>query len=169
MIKQTKNQNKIFVGIDQSYHSTGLMVLDSEGDILRQENFSIVKGSKIEKVEECLVEFEKKIDFIPKIHNLHRVYIEGPAYSSSGSSTLQMGALHYFLRLFLYKKHIEFKVIAPTTLKKYIAGTGRAKKDLILLKVYKRWGVEFDISDLADAYGLARMALDDFENGSKIK
>ena len=162
MVKQTK----VFVGIDQSYHSTGLMVLDSEGSILRQENFSIVKGSKIEKVEECLVEFEKKIDFIPKIHNLQMVYIEGPAYSSSGSSTLQMGALHYFLRLFLYKENIEFKVIAPTTLKKYIAGTGRAKKDLILLKVYKKWGVEFDISDLADAYGLARMALEEFTDGS---
>lgn len=162
-------KNRIFVGIDQSYHSSGLIVLDSEANILSIENFSIVKGSKIELVEECLIEFEKKIDFIPKIHNLEKVYIEGPAYSSSGSSTLQMGALHYFLRLFLYKENIEFKVIAPTTLKKYIAGTGRAKKDLILLKVYKKWGVEFDISDLADAYGLARMALEDFKNGSKSK
>jgi len=156
-------KNNVFVGIDQSYKSTGLIVLDDEGNILKQENFSIVKGDKIENVEECLAEFEKRIDFIPKINGLVSVYIEGPSYSSDGSRVLQMGGLHYFLRLFLYKNNIDFKVIAPNSLKKFIY-KGNAKKDLILLKVYKKWGVEFEISDLADAYGLARMAMEDFKN-----
>ena len=156
-------KNNVFVGIDQSYKSTGLIVLDDEGNILKQENFNIVKGERIENVEECLEEFEKRISFIPKVNGLVSVYIEGPSYSSSGSRTLQMGALHYFLRFFLYKNNIEFKVIAPNSLKKFIY-KGNAKKDLILLKVFKRWGVEFEISDLADAYGLARMAMEDYKN-----
>jgi len=156
-------QNKTFIGIDQSFRSTGLIVLDDEGNILKQEIFSIVKGKTIENIEECLVEFEKKIEFIPKVHGLQSVYIEGLSFQSTGAAALQMGGLHYFLRLFLYKNNIDFKVIAPNSLKKFIF-KGNAKKELILLKVFKRWGVEFEISDLADAYGLARMALDDFTN-----
>ena len=77
---------------------------------------------------------------------------------------LQMGALHYYLRIFFRKKNIEYKIIAPGTLKKFVTGDGRCKKDLILLKTYKKWGIEFSINDLADAYGLARMALEDYKN-----
>ncbi len=39
----------------------------------------------------------------------------------------------------------------------------------MLLKVYKKWGVEFEIDDLADAYGLARMALEEYNNGNTWK
>ncbi len=65
------------------------------------------------------------------------------------------------------KKEVPFKVVAPGTLKKFVTGDGRAKKDLMLLKVYKKWGVEFDDDNLADAYSLARFALEDFNNGNK--
>lgn len=154
------NQSKMFVGLDHSYHSTGLIVLDQDAKIVKQKNFSIVKGKKIENVEECLVEYEKQIQFVANIHNLYGAYIEGPSYSSSGQSTLQMGALHYYTRLFLYKNNINFKVIAPNSLKKFIF-KGNAKKELILLKVFQRWGEEFEVDDLADAYGLARMAYEE--------
>ena len=78
-----------------------------------------------------------------------------------------MGALHFMVRIMLKKRGVDFKIIAPGTLKKFVTGDGRAKKDLMLLKVYKKWGVEFDNDNLADAYGLARMALEDFKNGNK--
>ena len=158
-------KDKMFVGLDPSYSSTGLIVLDQNEKLIKQENFSIVKGKKIESVEECLVEYERKIEFIPKIHNLYGVYIEGPSFQSNGQAVLQMGALHYFTRLLLFKNKVNFQVIAPNSLKKFIC-KGNAKKELVLLKVYKRWGEEFEINDLADAYGLARMAYEDFKNES---
>ncbi len=64
----------------------------------------------------------------------------------------------------MFKKNVNFKIIAPGTLKKFVTGDGRAKKDLMLLKVYKKWGVEFSDDNLADAYGLARHALEDYNN-----
>ena len=67
-------------------------------------------------------------------------------------------------RIFLCKKNINYKVITPGTLKKFVTGKGQCKKDLILLKVYKKWGEEFDDNNLADAYSLARMAIEDFKN-----
>jgi len=154
-------KEKMFVGIDPSFNSTGIIILDNDGKIVEQMNFSL---KEFEKIEEKLIQFEKTISFIPKMIRLESVYIEGPSYMSSGQYVLQMGALHYLLRLFLYRHNINYKVIAPGTLKKFVTGKGNAKKDLILLKVYKRWGVEFEIDDLADAYGLARMALDDYIN-----
>ena len=75
-----------------------------------------------------------------------------------------MGAVHYLIRIFLFQNNIKHKIIAPTELKKFVTGKGQCKKDLILLNVFKKWGVEFDNSDLADAYGLARMALEDYNN-----
>jgi crossover junction endodeoxyribonuclease RuvC len=44
------------------------------------------------------------------------------------------------------------------TLKKYAAGKGNAKKQEMLLQIYKRWGMEFSDDNAADAYALARLA-----------
>jgi Holliday junction resolvasome RuvABC endonuclease subunit len=161
-------ENKMFVGIDPSFHSTGLIVLDQDAKIIKQENFSCVvgevkKGGILDKTEECLIEYERKIDFVSKILSLENVYIEGPAYNSTGQRALQMGALHFLTRLFLFQNNISFKVVAPNSLKKFIFH-GHAKKDLILLKVFQKWGEEFHVDDLADAYGLARMAYEDFKD-----
>ena len=151
----------LFVGVDPSINATGLIILDEKATIIEQKLFSV----KAETFEESLMKYEKEVEFIPNIVNLQAVHIEGPSYQSTGQSVLQMGAIHFLLRLFLYKKNINYKVIAPGTLKKFVTGKGNSKKELMLLKVYKKWGVEFEDHNLCDAYGLARMALEDFKNG----
>jgi len=151
-------KDPLFVGIDPSINATGLIVLDSNANIIEQKLFSV----KSEKFEEGLLKYEQEIGFIPKIVNLQSVYLEGPAYQATGQVILQMGALHFMTRLFLFKNRVNYKIIAPGTLKKFVTGTGRSKKDLMLLKVYKKWGVEFDDHNLCDAYGLARMALEEY-------
>ncbi len=154
-------RDPMFVGMDPSYNGFGIIVLDKEANIIEQKLFG--SDSKAE-VEDRLMELEKEYIFIPNIVCLHSVYLEGPAYASQGAFILQMGALHFMIRLLLKKKGLNYKVIAPGTLKKFVTGKGNAKKDLILLKVYKKWGVEFDNDNLADAYSLARMALEDYNN-----
>ena len=149
----------MFVGVDPSINATGIIVLDEGANIIEQKLFSV----KDEMFEKSLLKYEKEIGFIPNILNLQAVYLEGPAYQATGRVILQMGALHYMTRLFLHKKGKNYKIIAPGTLKKFVTGTGRAKKDLMLLKVYKKWGVEFDDHNLSDAYGLARMALEEYK------
>jgi crossover junction endodeoxyribonuclease RuvC len=44
------------------------------------------------------------------------------------------------------------------TLKKYAAGKGTAKKQEMLMQIYKRFGVEFNDDNAADSYALARLA-----------
>lgn len=150
-------RDPIFVGLDPSYNGFAIIVIDKDANIIEKK---LINTNSDSEVEDRLLELESEIKFIPNIMCLHSVCIEGPSYSSNGAFILQMGALHYLIRLMLKKRGVNYKVIAPGTLKKFVTGDGRSKKDLMLLKVYKKWGVEFDDDNLADAYGLARMALE---------
>ena len=48
--------------------------------------------------------------------------------------------------------------VPPMTLKKYATGKGTAKKQEMLMQIYKRWGVEFNDDNAADSYALAKLA-----------
>lgn len=49
-------------------------------------------------------------------------------------------------------------LVAPQQLKKFATGNGNTKKEMISKEVLKRWDVDFDDTNLAEAYVLARMA-----------
>lgn len=152
-------RDPMFVGMDPSYNGFAIIVLDKEANMIEKKLFKSDTGLE---TEDRLIQLEKEFKFIPSIMCLHSVFIEGPSYSSNGQFVLQMGALHFMIRLMLKRAGVNYKIIAPGTLKKFAAGDGRAKKDLMLLNVYKKWGVEFDDDNLADAYSLARMALEEY-------
>jgi crossover junction endodeoxyribonuclease RuvC len=158
--KKNGSRDPMFVGLDPSFNEFGVVILDLKANIVEQR--LITSDTKLE-ADERIIQLEKEFKFIPTICGLHSVYIEGPSFSSSGKFVLQMGALHYYIRIFLLKKSTNFRIIAPGTLKKFVTGTGKGKKELMLLKVYKKWNVEFDNNNLCDAYSLARMALEDFK------
>lgn len=49
-------------------------------------------------------------------------------------------------------------LVTPQQLKKFATGNGNAKKDVLVKEVLKRWGEDFDDTNLAEAYVLARVA-----------
>lgn len=58
-----------------------------------------------------------------------------------------------------FEDHIRTPLqVPPMTLKKYAAGKGNAKKQEMLMQIYKRWGIEFNDDNAADSYALARLA-----------
>lgn len=151
----------IFVGMDPSYNGFAIILLDKDANIIEQK---LLKSDSNLEAEDRIIQLEKKFKFIANITQLKNLYIEGPAYSAKGAFVLQMGALHFYLRIFFRKKNIKYKIITPGTLKKFTTGSGNAKKNLMLMKVFKRWGIEFSDDNLADAYSLARFALEDYKN-----
>lgn len=84
------------------------------------------------------------------------VAMEGTVLASH--SALALGELSATVKLGLWGKSILPLQIPPMTLKKYASGKGTAKKQEMLLQIYKRWGVEFNDDNAADAYALARLA-----------
>ena len=152
-----------FFGLDFAFAKNGFVILDERGRILQQE--LIVTSPKYSD-EERLIQIEEKIYECIEPDDKHLVYLEGLSFGSKGQSVSQLGAVHYITRIYLYKNNVPYKIIPPTELKKFVTGKGNAKKDLMLLNVYKKWGVEFADDNLADAYSLARMALEDLTNGN---
>ena len=100
------------------------------------------------------------------------VVIEGLVLGSiKSTSTAQLAGLHYLLRWELNERGDQdgFLVVPPSTLKKFVTGKGNAKKDQMLLKTFKRWGVEFNDHNVCDAYGLARYGLAELETRTDAK
>ena len=155
----------LYIGIDPSYSSTGLIILNEAAEIQKQETYKVNKKGTDTEYRLTLIK-EKLIDPVIKMHEDGeiKVCMEGPSYSSRGSHVLQMGALNYFIRYWFRVSNIDYTVRTPNELKKFVTGKGNCKKDLILLKVFQKWGEEFSCDDLADAYGLARYILEVNQN-----
>lgn len=49
-------------------------------------------------------------------------------------------------------------LVAPGQLKKFCSGSGSTKKEMIPKEVLKRWSMDFDDQNIAEAYVLARIA-----------
>jgi Holliday junction resolvasome RuvABC endonuclease subunit len=88
------------------------------------------------------------------------VAMEGTVLQSQAA--LVLGELSACVRLAIYDYFDDYRKcplkVPPMTLKKYAAGKGNAKKQEMLLQIYKRWGLEFNDDNAADAYALARLA-----------
>lgn len=98
------------------------------------------------------------------------IAMEGTVLASQ--SALVLGELSATVKLFLYN-HFDgianyypepFQrlrtplMVPPMTLKKYATGKGTSKKQEMLMQIFKRWTVEFNDDNAADAYALARLA-----------
>ena len=98
------------------------------------------------------VEDELELDIVD-------IAMEGTVLASQAA--LVLGELSATVRLAiydLYEDHRRYPLkVPPMTLKKYASGKGNAKKQEMLLQIYKRWGVEFNDDNAADSYALARL------------
>lgn len=95
-------------------------------------------------------------------HRVVDVAMEGTVLASH--SALVLGELAATVKLtlwYLFRDETPIRVplqIPPMTLKKYASGKGTSKKQEMLMQIYKRWQVEFNDDNAADAYALARLA-----------
>jgi crossover junction endodeoxyribonuclease RuvC len=147
-----------YIGLDLAFIHNGFVVIDEQGSIIYQEVITCPKS--IVSDEERLIFLSEKISKLIDEYLPDKICLEGLSFGSKGQSISQMGALHFIIRIFLFKLGIKYKIIAPTQLKKFVTGTGQCKKELMLLKTYKKYNIEFSDNNLCDAYCLARMAME---------
>jgi Holliday junction resolvasome RuvABC endonuclease subunit len=99
------------------------------------------------------------------------VCLEAPAYSASGAYTGGLVAATTALALYERFDGTEAAVpilVASNTLKKFVSGKGTGHKSAMMMNVLKKWGHESANDNVADAYGLARLAAA-LRSGSEIK
>lgn len=63
------------------------------------------------------------------------------------------------VRLLIWEKGIPYVVVAPTKLKKFALGSGnKGEKGLVMVEVFKRYGITVEDNNQADAIVLADIA-----------
>lgn len=155
----------VAIGIDQSL--TGFAI--SAVNMLHPEfHMTWVYKSKhqgVARLADIAQWMISKFEFLEENKNdIYDVAMEGTVLASH--SALVLGELAATVKLMLWDFFIDHPnqflrtplQIPPMTLKKYATGKGTSKKQEMLLQVYKRWGVELNDDNAADAYSLARLA-----------
>ncbi len=150
-----------FLGLDVALANSGLCLLNKDSEIIISE---VLKTKKDDIIEERIKQICEFVHNIILGYSIQSIYLEGLSYGSTGQSFSEMCGVHYCLRCMIYEDFDlnKLSIITPSQLKKFITGKGNCKKDLILLNVYKKFGIEFENSDLADSYVLAKMSLSDY-------
>jgi Holliday junction resolvasome RuvABC endonuclease subunit len=83
------------------------------------------------------------------------VVMEGYAYTPRFGQAFSLGELGGILKRQFYLQEIPLFTVQPQTLKKFITGFGKGDKNMMLLKAYKKWGIEFLDDHQCDSYALA--------------
>lgn len=139
------------LGVDQSY--TGFGYATGEGTFLKR--FPL---SKFEHDIHRLVEIRKWWRTIVRNYPADLMVIEGYAHAAKHGRE-QAGELGGVVKSEAYDAGIPVLVVPPTSLKKYVTGSGNAKKNVMLQQVYKRWNEEFTDDNKADAFALRQLGM----------
>jgi Holliday junction resolvasome RuvABC endonuclease subunit len=151
---------KYYVGLDLSLVATGLIVLDSEANIVVKRLIK-VKSRGAQRLSEIRCAILEGLSVVALSNESYIVNIEGYSYGSKNRGLpFQIGELGGVVKACLYDNKMEFIVTAPMIMKKFVTGRGNAKKEEVIEAISEIWGEEFKDNNLADAYGLARMALE---------
>lgn len=141
------SNNLKIVGVDASLTSTGVVALEKD----KVYPYTIQrKSTGVER----LIEIREIVR--AEIVSADIVVIEGYAFARANQAH-QIGELGGVLRVMFHEEKIKYIEAAPSAVKKFATGKGNAKKEDVVLSVYKRWGKEFETTDETDAFVLAKI------------
>ena len=159
--KPIPKDSEVTIGIDQSLTGFALTVLNTNSP---EQFVTWVYKSPyfgIERLADIRQWLSDTLNYTDEHWYIEDLSMEGTVLASQAA--LILGELSAVVRMAIYDHFEEddprkFPLkVPPMTLKKYAAGKGNAKKQEMLLQIYKRWGIEFNDDNAADSYALARL------------
>ena len=152
-LNRRKEKVPMYLGLDLSLTGTGIVVLNQDNFVLHAETVK----NKVTGMERLLTIRGRVYDilhkFPPKV-----ICVEGYAMGSRSGQAFSIGELGGVIKLLLFEEGYKPYLVPPTRLKKFIVGGGKAEKDMIMMKVFQRWGWEAADNNQSDAYGAAKLA-----------
>lgn len=148
-----------YIGIDPSYSSTGVVVLDPTTNNEPLKAFTIKAGASTEKFAERVQKVLDKLAELLVEYPVGSTYVvmEGAAFASEFGA-FKLGKLSGVIEYFLHSQGVTYNLVAPSFLKKVACSNGAASKQQVRDGVRKRWGFSSLCSDINDAYALAQIA-----------
>jgi len=93
--------------------------------------------------------------------DLDKILIENYAFQTrKGDTLVRLAELCGALKNRLIKSGVKTNqiwVCSPSTLKKYVLGTGVGEKSQMLKEVYRKWGLDVTDDNQADAFALSKL------------
>jgi hypothetical protein len=144
--------DKLVLGIDLSLAHTGLCLPDGlVGSIITTPGLpGGIEARCLDIRDRILAQASKGIDL---------AVIEAPAFAARGNTT-DLGIVHGAVRPALYEAGIPFALMAPSALKKYATGSGRATKPDMRAALLRRTGIDIRDDNECDAWWLRAAGLD---------
>jgi crossover junction endodeoxyribonuclease RuvC len=131
-------------GLDLSWEATGWAIRDCTSPTLQFGALPAVGGSDVERLDTVLNGVLRKVD------GGSLVVIEDFAFAR-GTRAHQLGGLGYLVRHALWRNGIPFILVGPKQRAKFTTGNGNARKEHMLKYIEKRFGVDTDDHNAADA------------------
>lgn len=144
------------MGIDASLTHTGISVVCVD-DCTHIERTCAPKTKGVERlidIEHWMNEFMLEIASSMCL-GIKSVVMEGYAYTPRFGQAFSLGELGGILKRYFYRREIPLYTVQPQTLKKWITGFGKGDKNMMLLKAFRKYNIEFADDHTCDAYGLA--------------
>lgn len=142
-----------YVGIDPST-KTGIVEISENGQVITYE----IKPISTKDPSRFIEIADEVCYFLPNEREETVICIEGFAYGARGKGVSTQYGIGWTIRMELIKKGYRYIDIPPTVVKKFATGKGNAKKDAMVLPIYKHWGFEHISDNVRDAYVLAQIA-----------
>lgn len=140
-----------FVGIDPST-KTGFVILDSNGEVLVEEEIRATATKDPARMIGIARQIKAHLEPNDKI------IIEGFAYNARGNSVDFQYGLGWLIRAMLFIEKHSYTDATPSQVKKFASNKGNAKKEDLVLPLYKKWGYEHPSDNVRDALIMAKMA-----------
>lgn len=154
--KKLPNSDKLYIGIDQSIVCTSVALL-KDGEFNLHRIKSDLRGPPL---------LELLALTIAKIYHdasdIAGVAIEGYAYGAKGAY-FNLGEVGGVIRLETQKAKLPLVQVPPTTLKKFLTGKGTSPKDVMIKELYKKYEIDTNDNNDADAMALALLAYEYYE------
>lgn len=166
-----RKEHQVTIGIDQSLTGFAFSAVSVESPSEHMTWVYKSNYSGVQRLDDIQTFLHSRFSYLKLNGNTPiDVAMEGTVLASQ--SALVLGELAATVKLFFFEYFFESNnyfpaldqtlrtplQVPPMTLKKYATGKGTAKKQEMLLQIYKRWGVEFNDDNAADAYSLGRLA-----------
>lgn len=152
----------VSVGLDLSLASTGLAVV-VDGRLADTGNI-VTAGKKTDKHPEHMARItvvsEQINDWLADMAAQHGGFdiaaIEAPSFNSRFGNPHERAGLWWKVYEYLWCADVLIETLAPMSRAKYITGSGRATKEMVLASAHEQWGEELIPNhDVADAVGMA--------------
>ena len=145
----------VYVGVDQALRKIGVCVLV---DATEPRLKLILPPTDLRGPErlQCLRD-ELWCYLAPYKGQITQAAMEAQSLGSIGDID-QLGQINGVVQVLLGDLGALPLLVAPSLLKKFVAGQGQATKQAMMTATYREWGTQIMQDDLCDAHGLAQLA-----------